>query len=107
MTPVLWLHHARPRPHWYDLADAEREHLLEQWRTLDAASVTAGGEPLGDYRVRGQSDWSTVSAWRFPDVDAAYAHWQGRVRAGYSTWFAFANSLGTQDGLGAVPEAGA
>jgi hypothetical protein len=105
MNPILWLHHSRPRSRWYELPTAERERLLAGWQALDNASVQAGGEHLGDYRVRGQSDWSTVSVWRFPDVDAVFAHWQERVRAGYSTWFAFGNAMGSDVGSGLVTEA--
>jgi hypothetical protein len=107
MNPILWLHHARPRSRWYDLPAPERERLLGEWRTVDNASREAGGEHLGDYRVRGQSDWSAVSVWRFPDVEAVFTHWQARVRADYSTWFAFANSMGSDATAGLVTEADA
>jgi hypothetical protein len=107
MNPILWLHYARPRSRWYDLPAPERERLLRDWRAIDAASIETGGKHLGDYRVRGQSDWSTVSVWKFPDVDAVVTHWQARVRAGYSTWFAFANSMGSKATAGHVTDADA
>lgn len=104
MNPILWLHHSRPRSRWYDLPAPERERLLGQWSDVDEASRGAGAEHVGDYRVRGQSDWSAVSVWRFPDVDAVLEHWQARVQAGYSTWFAFANSMGADTTTGVVTE---
>ena len=51
MNPILWLHHARPRTRWYSLPAPERERLLGEWRSVDDASVAAGAEHLGDYRV--------------------------------------------------------
>lgn len=104
MNPVLWLHYARPRSRWYDVPPAERERMSVEWLRADDASVAAGAERLGVYRVRGQSDWSTVSVWRFADVDAAFAHWEGKVRAGYVSWFAFSNAMGSDAAAGLVAE---
>lgn len=105
MNPVLWLHHARPRSSWYTLDADERRRLTEDWRRTDDASLSAGAEHLGTFRVRGQSDWSTVSVWRFADVDAAMRHWEARVEAGYASWFAFSNELGADADGGRVEKA--
>jgi hypothetical protein len=91
---IVWIHYARPRSRWYALDPAEQDRLREEWAAVDAASASDGGEPQGVFRVRGQSDYSTVELWRFRSYDSAYAHWAARLAAGYAQWFAFANNVG-------------
>ena len=83
MPDVLWLHYSRPRSGWYELDAAARRD-----------SVESGGQCQGSWHVRGNSDYSTVETWLFPDPDAAFTHWIRLTEAGYPHWFAFANNIG-------------
>jgi hypothetical protein len=93
----VWIHYARPRPHWYERSAAERQSLLDRWAAVAQVSREAGGEPLGRYHVRGQSDFETVEIWRFATAEAAFDHWSHLTAAGYNEWFAFANNIGLRD----------
>ena len=90
----LWLHYARPRPHWYTLADAERAALQKHWASVREAAIASGAEHRGRYHIRGQHDFETVEIWVFDDSAAAFAHWQALVDARYSEFFAFSNNIG-------------
>jgi hypothetical protein len=95
MTDVVWLHHALPRTAWYELDPAARAELTEAWNAARQRSLAAGARTEGSYNVRGQSDYSTVEVWFFPEVQDAFAHWARLVDAGYAQWFEAANSVGT------------
>ena len=90
----IWIHYARPRPHWYGLAEDRQRSHVEQWRAANAVSVRDGAILVGKYHVRGQSDFETVEIWRFATPEAAFDHWARLTSAGYNEWFAFANHLG-------------
>lgn len=97
---AIWIHYARPRPHWYSLDDAEQSARQAEWKVAANNSVAAGGACLGRYHVRGQQDFETVEIWRFPDAEAAFAHWAALTRAGYGEFNAFANNIGlSMEGL--------
>ncbi len=94
MDDCVWIHYARARPHWYELPEAERALLRRAWNEIASRSRAGGGQQLGCWHVRGQSDFSTVEIWRFATVDDAFDHWTRLAAAGYSQWFAFGNSVG-------------
>lgn len=94
MTESIWIHYARPRPHWYALGEAEQARRRASWANVAAASREAGAVFLGNYHVRGQHDFETVEIWRFVDAEAAFDHWARLTAAAYNEWFAFANNIG-------------
>jgi hypothetical protein len=94
MTESLWIHYARPRPHWYALSEFQKAAYRKSWADVAAASRKAGGSFLGEYHVRGQHDFETVEIWRFPDAEAAFDHWARLTATAYNEWFAFANNIG-------------
>ena len=94
MTDTIWIHYARPRPHWYGLDEAEKTALNGKWRAIKEAARMAGSSFVGSYHVRGQHDFETVEVWKFPNADAAFDHWSKLTAAGYNEWFAFANNIG-------------
>jgi len=98
MTETIWIHQARPRTSWYALSPAEKHDLRTQWKALDEAASATGAEKLGEYSIRGQSDYSTVELWRFTGPEKAFEFWDDRVRADYAVWFAFSNQLGVEAG---------
>lgn len=94
MNNTIWIHYARPRSSWYELAKVRRAELELRWAGVDAAAVEAGAQSMGTYFIRGQSDYSTVDVWSFADYEAAYQHWTTKVAAGYAEWFEFSNNVG-------------
>ncbi len=94
MTESVWIHYARPRPHWYALAADERAAHRVAWEEVARASESAGGRRLGTYHVRGQHDFETVEIWTFPSAEAAFDHWVRLTGRAYNEWFAFANNIG-------------
>ncbi len=94
MTESIWIHYARPRPHWYQLAKEEQEKRLANWEGVAEASKAAGGQSLGRYHIRGQHDFETVELWRFPNAEAAFDHWARLTGGAYNEWFAFSNNIG-------------
>lgn len=96
-TPAcLWLHYARPRPHWYTLDDATRTAFLSDWAAVKSAAAETGADYRGRFHIRGQHDFETVETWVFPSSAAAFAHWQALVDARYSEFFAFSNNIGLE-----------
>jgi hypothetical protein len=93
MNKTLWIHHARPRPTWYELEPAEKSNLRDRWSRLDAQATQDGAQQLGTFSVRGQSDYSVVSIWQFVSPEAVHQFWSERVAAEYATWFAFSNEI--------------
>lgn len=93
----IWIHFSRPRPPWYALSGEERGSLTGTWSKIGTTFEAAGAERLGRYRVRGQSDFSTVDAWRFTDPDQCFAYWSELTAAGYSEWFTSSNAFGAPD----------
>src|SRR5260370_8483803 len=75
MTESLWIHYARPRPHWYAIGESEQAARRKIWADVAGVSREAGGVFLGAYHVRGQHDFETVEIWRFPDAEPAFDHW--------------------------------
>ena len=94
MSECIWIHYARPRPHWYGLDAATRAAHEKTWATAADASLAAGGSRLGRYHIRGQQDFETVEIWRFPSAEAAFEHWSALTAAGYGEFNAFANNIG-------------
>lgn len=96
MAEIVWIHYSRPRPAWYELSDTQRRAENSTFAAVRGVSEERGGGRLGSYFVRGQSDYSSVEVWTFPDVDAAFDHWRRLVDAGYATWFEASNNVGQQ-----------
>jgi len=94
MSACVWIHYARPRPHWYGLDEATRSAKQARWQAVADASAQAGGTFLGRYHVRGQHDFETVELWCFATPDAAFRHWAALTEAGYGECHAFANNIG-------------
>jgi hypothetical protein len=94
MTESIWIHYARPRPHWYALAESDRVDRRAAWRKVAAQSEAAGGRRIGPYHIRGQHDFETVEVWTFPSAEAALDHWMRLTSTAYNEWFAFANNIG-------------
>jgi hypothetical protein len=94
MDGCIWIHYARPRPHWYDLDTAARALRQSAWQAAAAASTAQGGTCLGTWHVRGQHDFETVEIWRFADAEAAFAHWARLTQAGYAEFNASSNNIG-------------
>jgi hypothetical protein len=90
----IWIHYARPRPHWYKLAAEEKQSWSAQWRAIAAQSVDAGAEFVGRYHIRGQHDFESVEIWRFPSPESAFDHWARLTTAHYNEWHAFSNNIG-------------
>lgn len=90
----VWIHYARPRPHWYLVEEMEKSTLKVAWAAVDDGARAAGATCTGIYHIRGQHDFETVSVWTFPTSQAAYEHWQALVEARYSEFFAFTNNIG-------------
>lgn len=94
MSACIWIHYARPRPHWYGL-DAETQAAHEKsWSEAAAKSVADGGSRVGRFHVRGQQDFETVEIWRFADAETAFDHWARLTAAAYGEFNAFANNIG-------------
>ncbi|MEC7761402.1 MAG: hypothetical protein VX874_05740 [Pseudomonadota bacterium] len=91
-----WIHYARPRPHWYLVAEADKAALKADWAKVEDKARAAGAVCTGTYHIRGQHDFETVSVWTFPGSQAAYEHWQALVEARYSEFFAFTNNIGLE-----------
>jgi hypothetical protein len=94
MTPVVWIHYARPRPHWYALSETDKTARQAAWTEIANASKLQGAENVGRYHIRGQQDYETVEIWRFTNAEAAADHWSRLTVAGYNEWFAFSNNIG-------------
>ena len=94
MNSCIWIHYARPRPHWYGLDEGARTARLAQWKATAESSTAGGGACLGRYHVRGQHDFETVEIWRFPTAEAAFQHWSSLTAARYGEYNAFANNVG-------------
>ena len=96
MSDCIWIHYARPRPHWYGLDEGAKHEKLGAWKAVAAGSSREGGLCVGRYHVRGQHDFETVEIWRFRDAEAAFRHWSGLTAAGYGEFNAFANNIGLE-----------
>lgn len=94
MADSIWIHYARPRPHWYRLSEAEKGGKTAAWALAAATSKQAGAACLGRYHVRGQHDFETVEIWRFASPEAAFDHWARLTAAAYNEWYAFSNNVG-------------
>lgn len=94
MTESIWVHQARPRTTWYGLDEERRTALLAAWAKLDDQATERGAQQVGEYSIRGQSDYSTLEVWRFGSPEEVHDFWAARVQADYAVWFAFSNQLG-------------
>jgi len=95
---TIWLHYARPRPHWYELDAARQQALRADWEAVAERALAAHAKKLGTYHIRGNHDFETVEIWTFPDAEAAYTHWLAMTEAAYNEWFAYANNIGFASG---------
>jgi len=93
---LIWIHYARARTSWYELAEPARDRLQSKWAAVRSASENAGAHSIGCFSVRGQADFSTAEVWLFPSVDDVVDHWNRLTTAGYLEWFATANSVGVR-----------
>lgn len=96
MTDCVWIHYARPRPHWYALDASERSALEAEWRRIATTTRDEGAIRVGTFHIRGQHDFETVEIWRFPTAEAAFDHWARLTAARYGDWVAFANNIGLE-----------
>ncbi len=93
MGDCIWIHYARPRPHWYGLDESVKREKLAAWKAVHDSSARNGGVCHGRFHVRGQHDFETVETWRFADAEAAFRHWAALSAAGYGVCHAFGNHL--------------
>ena len=94
MSACIWIHYARPRPHWYGLDAATQGAHESKWKAATDASIAAGGSRIGRYHIRAQQDFETVEIWKFPTAEAAFEHWSALTAASYGELNAFANNIG-------------
>ncbi|KGT94312.1 hypothetical protein NG99_09150 [Erwinia typographi] len=94
MSESLWIHYARPRPHWYRLSAEQQQEKRQGWATLAQQAIQQGATRVGKYHVRGQHDFETVEVWQFATPEAAFAYWASLTTAAYNEWFAFSNNVG-------------
>ncbi|MDV3125770.1 hypothetical protein M1247_12655 [Mycobacterium sp. 21AC1] len=94
MNDTLWIHHARPRSNWYRLPENEQHALLARWSAVEEQATANGAVHVGNYAVRGQSDFATVDIWKFATPEDIHGFWERKVAADYAVWFAFANQIG-------------
>ena len=94
MADTIWIHYARPRPHWYRLDEAAKTTKTAAWAVVKTVSEQAGATCLGRYHIRGQHDFETVELWRFSNPEAAFDHWARLTAATYNEWYAFSNNVG-------------
>lgn len=92
---TIWIHQTRPRTTWYELDRAVRAEKRARWAELDRAACAQGAERVGEYSIRGHSDYSTLEVWKFASPEDSLHFWNERVAADYSIWFTSANQLGT------------
>ncbi|SEP96077.1 hypothetical protein SAMN05216548_10251 [Faunimonas pinastri] len=100
MADYIWINYSRPRPHWYEESQESRDALEAKWSEIAAASREKGGEPLGRYHIRGQSDFKSVEIWRFGSAEEAFDHWTRLTGAAFGQWFAFSNNIGLRENAG-------
>lgn len=91
MSEYIWIHYSRPRPHWYSLSEKEQQTKQAQWDEVNTASP---GKMIGEYHIRGQHDFQTVSVWHFNSAEEAFNHWAALTEVAYNQWFAFSNNIG-------------
>lgn len=94
MSESLWIHYARPRPHWYRLTAAQQQGKKARWAALAEQAMQQGATCVGHYHVRGQHDFETVEVWQFATPEAAFAYWASLTASAYNEWFAFSNNVG-------------
>lgn len=94
MTESIWIHYARPRPHWYRLTAQEQQEKRARWAALARQASADGATFVGQYHVRGQHDFEIVEIWQFASPEAAFAYWASLTAAAYNEWFAFSNNVG-------------
>lgn len=94
MSESLWIHYARPRPHWYRLTVEQQQEKRGAWATLAQQATSQGATCVGHYHIRGQHDFETVEVWQFNTPEAAFAYWSSLTAAAYNEWFAFSNNVG-------------
>lgn len=99
MNGIIWIHQARARTSWYSLEETRKVELRATWSRLDALAAAKGATRVGDYTIRGQSDFSTLEVWQFADPESVYDFWAKRVQADYAVWFAFSNQLGVESAV--------
>lgn len=93
---IIWLHYARPRPHWYALDPKQKTDLETAWSYVRDKALTDGYECLGTFHIRGQHDFETAEIWKFPNAECIFQFWQTLVAARYSEFFAFSNNIGLE-----------
>jgi hypothetical protein len=94
MTDCIWIHYARPRPHWYELDEARQTTLQRSWDDVRDLATAEGAVRVGGYHIRGNHDFETVEIWRFATPEAAFEHWVKLTLQGYNEWFAYENNIG-------------
>ena len=92
----IWIHYARPRPHWYRLNDAEKAKKAAVWAEAEELSKAQGAVCVGRYHIRGQHDFQSVQVWQFTSPEAAFDHWDRLTSVGYNEWNAFTNNIGME-----------
>ena len=96
MTQSVWIHYSRPRPHWYLLADPEKQALAEAWQAVRDGAKAAGAEFHGRFHILGQHDFHEVEIWKFAGTTEAFNHWQALCAARYNEFYAFSNNIGLE-----------
>ncbi len=91
---TLWLHYSLPRTTWFELEPEARARHEAAFQKERDASERLGGQRVGTYHVRGQSDFSEVEIWFFATPEQAFDHWSRLVTAGYTSCFEFSNQVG-------------
>jgi|TARA_A100001391_G_scaffold205447_1_gene206388 hypothetical protein len=97
MPHAVWIHYARPRSHWYEISDTEKEQFRADWQAERSQAKEAGAAFDGRFHIRGQHDFETVEIWRFDTTVSAFDFWNGLCAKRYNEFFAFSNAIGLQE----------
>lgn len=94
MADLIWIHFALPRSDWYQEPAQRQDELEGVWDLVRTETLSRGATTEGRFHIRGQSDYSTVEVWHFPDAEAAFDHWARLTSAGYGRWVQSSNCMG-------------
>ena len=91
---IGWVKFWTPKDDWYYLREPEREKYLTLFNQAVRNAMDKGGNLIGVYKCRGQSEWMRFEIWEFPSVNIIIDFTQELESIRHYQYFAEDNTVG-------------
>jgi hypothetical protein len=92
--PIGWIKFWTPKDDWYSLEAEDRKKYLDGLQRIIDQTKRQGGQLVGTYKCRGQSEWARFELWEFPNLEMLIEMTNRLEEIGHYQYFCENNTVG-------------